>query len=235
MYQFIYLIASIFSTMQSKEERTYLCFIQFDIWNMKAGKEPKGQDRIENLVKIPSMKIDDIVFGKVNPIDARALESGSIPPDIDNYWALKVDTQGFEPQVFAGLKESIKQRKFKYIMTEYWPNGIGLLNNSEDKKCELAVDMISTIAAAGYKIYALPLQGHPKGKPREVNQALNDWLARPLNNLAADCQFILDIEMRFPNPEYHMGFWTDYLAVAPGADPVIPKSYSMNRRITISH
>ena len=191
---------------------------------MKAGKDPKDfpKSKQGKIMQIPSMKLDDIIFGKVKPTEVKGLESGNNPPDIDEYWALKVDTQGFEPQVFAGLKESIKQQKFKYIMTEYWPNGIGLLNNSEENKCEVAVEMMSTIAAAGYKIYAFPLVGHPHGtKDLRVKNALNDWKARPLHDLAADCQFMLDIESQFPNPEYHMGYWTDYLAVAPGVDPVL--------------
>ena len=79
---------------------------------MKPGKEEGIPDhKMGKLIQIPSVKLDDIIFGKVKPTEVKGLESGNNPPDIDEYWALKVDTQGFEPQVFAGLKESIKQQK----------------------------------------------------------------------------------------------------------------------------
>ena len=117
---------------------------EFDMWNMKPGKPPEDWPAAKKgkVVQIPSMKLDDIVYNKVKPNAIKGLESGSNPPKIDDVWAIKVDTQGFEPKVFEGLKESIKDQKFQYVMTEYWPNGIGLLNNRQDSKCELAVEIL---------------------------------------------------------------------------------------------
>jgi hypothetical protein len=136
---------------------------------------------------------------------------------------LQVDTQGFEPQVFARLKESIRHRKIQYIMTEYWPNGMGLLNNRADK-CDLATEMISSLVSAGYTLYALPVVAHGSIKDKGIHNAMLHWEDRPLHDLKADCEFFLNIEKRFPNEEYHMGYWTDYLAIAPGADPIDLKS-----------
>lgn len=202
---------------------------EFDVWNMKAGKDPDHypDSKKGKMVQIPSIKLDDIVYyNKVRPTSVKGLESGSNPPEIEHVWAIKVDTQGFEPQVFAGLKESIKARKFQYVLTEYWPNGIGLLNNSMDNKCQLAVEMLTRLDAAGYKIYALPAVAHPKGKEdQRVLTAMSQWSDRPLHDAEADCQYFLDFEKRFPNPNYHMGFWTDFLAIAPGAEPIIPKTF----------
>lgn len=197
------------------------------MWNMKAGKPPEEWDDSKKgkIVQIPSMKIDDIIYGKVKPNTVTGLESGQNTSALDKVWALKVDTQGFEPQVFAGLKESIKNQKFQYIMTEYWPNGIGLLNNKMDNKCDLAFEILTTLTSAGYTLYALPTLYHPKARTSKVKIAARQWKDRPLHDAKADCQYFLDLETRFPNPKYKMGYWTDVLALAPGAKPIVPTTF----------
>ena len=201
---------------------------KFSMWTMKKEEMSDAEAEAANIpkwkigttVQVPSLKVDDLIISNtVKPSNSAALSKGSHPPKIDNVWALKIDTQGFEPSVFKGLKESIKQHKIQYIITEYWPNGMALLHDSPDK-CDLAVSMLTDIASAGYTLYALPLVGHPHALTEEVRFALRKWRDRPLNDLKADCQFILDLEKRFPKEGYHMGYWTDILAVAPGAEPI---------------
>jgi hypothetical protein len=136
-----------------------------------------------------------------------------------------VDTQGFEPSVFAGLKKSIQAHKIQYIMTEYWPKGIGLIADRLDDPCDVAVQMLDILTDAGYKLYALPTQGHPSAwsfSPTIFHHVAN-WRSRPLHDYRADCQHFLDFEKEFPNPEYHMGYWSDILAIAPGSEPFVPK------------
>eukprot|EP00551_Chaetoceros_affinis_P016969 CAMPEP_0203687528 /NCGR_PEP_ID=MMETSP0091-20130426/559_1 /ASSEMBLY_ACC=CAM_ASM_001089 /TAXON_ID=426623 /ORGANISM="Chaetoceros affinis, Strain CCMP159" /LENGTH=396 /DNA_ID=CAMNT_0050556905 /DNA_START=31 /DNA_END=1221 /DNA_ORIENTATION=- len=198
---------------------------EFDMWNMKAGNPPKefGEKKIGQVVKVPSKRLDDIMYNKLKPNELSGLEAGSNPPAIDTVFALKVDTQGFEPHVFDGLTEAIKHRKIQYIMTEYWPNGMGLLTGRD--KCGAAVGILTQLLDAGYTLYALPLAVHPKGKTMMSSQAMRDWKSRPLHDLKADCEYILELEKRFPVEDYHMGFWTDFLAVAPGSDPIVPTTF----------
>lgn len=40
---------------------------------------------------------------------------------------LKIDTQGFEPLVFSGLKRAIQERRIDFIITEFWPKGMDLM------------------------------------------------------------------------------------------------------------
>ena len=80
-------------------------------------------------------------------------------------------------------------------MTEYWPNGMGLLTGID--KCEAAVGILAQMIDAGYTLYALPIMVHPKGQTIGSNQARIDWQSRPLHDIKADCQYILDIEKRF--------------------------------------
>jgi hypothetical protein len=190
---------------------------KFNGWSMNKENTDVGDK--SSFVQVPSLKVDDIIISnKVKPSNPAALEKGSHPPKIDNLWALKIDTQGYEPSIFKGLKESIKQHKIQYIITEYWPNGMALVQDSPDK-CDLAVSMLTDIASAGYTLYALSLEVHPRGKTKEIESVMSDVKNRHLNDLKADCQFLLDLEKRFPNEDYHMGYWTDILAVAPGAEP----------------
>ena len=197
---------------------------EFDMWNMKPGKEPDDfpENKKTKMVKVSSVRVDDIILdNSVKAEQIPGLEDVPPPPKIDHVHAIKVDTQGFEPNVFAGLKESIKQQKIDYVLTEYWPNGIGLLNYDIRDKCEVAVEMLTTLIDSGYKLYALPLAVHGSVKDRTIRRALADWRKRPLNNLMADCYYILDLEKQFPQKDYHMGYWTDVLAIAPNADPII--------------
>ena len=194
---------------------------EYNIWEMKKGPVPDEwpEDKKGQIVKIPSLRLDDIIYyNKVKPNQIRGLERGQNPPFTQNVWAVKVDTQGFEPKVFAGLKESIQKNKIQYILTEYWPNGMGLLNDRMDNRCDLGVEMLSILVSAGYSLYALPAAYHPAGKTNENGKYVKNWTNRPLNDAKADCQFLVDLEKKFPNPNYHVGYWTNILAVAPGAE-----------------
>ncbi len=167
---------------------------EFDIWNMKPGAttDEKLKAKSGTLVKIPSMKLDDLIFH--HSIEKEA--------PIEEVYALKVDTQGFEPHVFSGLEESIKNHKIQYILTEYWPNGMALMNNRSDK-CDLAVETLSPIVSAGYSIYALPITVHAsvKGVARKINE---QWQKRSFDDLRADCEYLLNLEKTYYNPDYHM-------------------------------
>ena len=82
---------------------------EYNVWEMKKGPVPDEwpEDKKGQIVKIPSLRLDDIIYyNKVKPNEIQGLERGQNPPFTQNVWAVKVDTQGFEPKVFAGLKES---------------------------------------------------------------------------------------------------------------------------------
>ena len=121
------------------------------------------------------------------------------------------DTQGFEPSVFSGLTESIKNHKIDFILTEFWPKGIDFL--ADKPGACVGVDFLTNLANQGYTLYALDVQAHPKA-PRGWKNAIVD---RPLDNLRSNCQWFLDLEKLYPSDVYHMGYWSDVLAVAPGA------------------
>ena len=194
---------------------------EYNVWKMNKDPVPDEwpEEKKGKIVKIPSLRLDDIIYyNKVKPNEIQGLERGQNPPFTQNVWAVKVDTQGFEPKVFAGLKESILKNKIQYILTEYWPNGMGLLNDRMDNRCDLGVEMLSILVSAGYSLYALPAAHHPAGGTNEIGKYVNNWTNRPLNDAKADCQFLLDLEKKFPNPNYRMGYWTNILAVAPGTE-----------------
>ena len=66
----------------------------------------------QNVVNVPSRKVDDIIE-----------ELGS---DVV-IEVIKIDTQGFEPNVLSGLKKTLSQNRINYILIKFWPTGIGFL------------------------------------------------------------------------------------------------------------
>ena len=66
------------------------------------------------------MNLDQIILhNNPKPFEDSGIEEGNNAPAIDLAWAIKVSVQGFEYQVFAGLKESIKVQKFEHDMTKH--------------------------------------------------------------------------------------------------------------------
>lgn len=197
----------------------------FDVWNMKPGDE--GDDipkhKRGKLAKIQSIKLDDIVYNKISETSKLdGLNHGQDIPQLEEVFAAKIDTQGYEPKVLEGLKESIANHKIKYILLEYWPKGIDMINNSQES-CKVPVDMLLNLQSAGYKLFALPIELHPSAKTPDIRSYLDRNRSRPLNDLQSDCQYILKLEEHFPNENYHIGYWTDILAIAPGAPFFMPK------------
>jgi FkbM family methyltransferase len=102
---------------------------EIDMWNMKRGETPDDwpEEKRGEIIKVPSIQLDDIIYDhKIKPFKSEGLneeEEENSPIGFDKVYALKIDTQGYEPSVFAGLKKSIRAHKIKYIMTEYWPKG----------------------------------------------------------------------------------------------------------------
>lgn len=198
------------------------------MWNMKKGAMPKDwpKKKIGKMVKVPSIQLDDLIYHhKVKPNSIEGFDTTSNVQDFDTVYALKVDTQGFEPSVFAGLKKSINEHKIQYIMTEFWPKGMGLMADQIDDPCPIATQMLDILNDAGYTLYALPTQAHPSawGYAPTLYHHVTNWKKRPLHNYREDCQHFLDFEKEWPNPDYHMGYWSDILAIAPGSELFLPK------------
>ena len=201
----------------------------FDMWNMKANDNTNESVVVAsgNMVQVSSLRLDDLIYNRVDMIkelNHNGLESGSNPPPIDEVHAIKIDTQGFEPAVFSGLEESIKDNKIKYILFEYWPNGMALLNNRSDK-CEFATQILTKLVSAGYTLYALPVLFHPSIRLKEVHYGVTRWFERPFDDYKADCEYLLDMEKKFDLKDYKAGFWTDYLAVSPDSEPIVPTTF----------
>jgi hypothetical protein len=133
-------------------------------------------------------------------------------------YLIKVDVQGFEPQVFQGLKETIMAHKVDYILFEYWPKGIDLMSDSMGE-CK-AVAILEQLAQAGYHLYALAVVAHPLA-PKGWQKKTDD---RPFHDFTQECKWLYQLEERNPSDIYRIGYWTDILAVAPGVSMSNPIS-----------
>jgi FkbM family methyltransferase len=163
-----------------------------DIWKM----EQNPQEEPTAMIEVTEMRMDDIVMEQPN-----------------GAFLMKIDTQGFEPHVFNGLTETLKNHKAKFIMLEYWPKGMDIMT-AKIGDCS-SVPVLQQLAEAGYTLYQLPFTAHPAAPKEWKHAAKNRDLNEPLDDFAKNCQWYYDLEQRFPSEEYKMGYWSDVLAVAP--------------------
>lgn len=163
----------------------------------------------QNVVEVPTVALDDIV--------------GALTGDDRTVFVAKVDTQGFEPGVMAGLATSLRDHKVRHVLFEYWPRGIEMLSSDAGAtatttggRCA-AAELLKTIAGYGYDLYAMPAESHPKSRLYARN-ALREEMkkTRPLDNVDDNCRWYFELEKRFPQDDYKMGYWSDVLAVAQG-------------------
>lgn len=167
-----------------------------DMWTMTKPKPDEHTDnQKQHMVQVESLALDEII------------------PE-DGAYLLKVDTQGFEPAVFAGLKRSISQHKIQYIMTEYWPRGIDFLSDKPES-CS-AIEMLQQMIDAGYTLYAMVALGHPAA-PVSIQLLGKIDHQRPSTTLLENCRWYYDLEKQYPSDDYKYGYWSDIVAVAPNA------------------
>lgn len=167
-----------------------------DMWAMEKKKPqdpPLGSKT--NVVQVQQVKLDDMI--------------DKLGQDV---FLIKVDTQGFEPSVFAGLQKSIHEHKLKYVLFEYWPKGMDFLADQMGQ-CLAVNRILMPFLQAGYKLYALPVSAHPKA-PKGWQKGIS---SRPYDNLQENCQWYYQMEKSYPSTSYKMGYWSDFLAVAPEA------------------
>lgn len=191
-----------------------------NIWEMK--KIPQGDlsqsDQGISFVTVKSVAIDDIVSNAIEPTDDYAKKFGN-SQKIDKLFAIKIDTQGFEPSVFSGVKKTIEEHNVDYVMTEFWPKGIDFMSDATEK-CEKPVEILELLASNGYNLFALRNIGHPSdSNPKEAKHYINDFSHNniPYHDVRAFCHWLYNVEELFPSKDYHMGYWTDILAVSPNA------------------
>mmetsp|Transcript_16888 Transcript_16888/g.31986 ORF Transcript_16888/g.31986 Transcript_16888/m.31986 type:complete len:390 (-) Transcript_16888:133-1302(-) len=192
-----------------------------DVWHMKKiprdVSSPVGQDIKSVIVK--SVAIDDIINEKVAPtIDYT--DKTENQNHLDKMFAIKIDTQGFEPSVFSGLVKTIQEHKVDFIMTEFWPKGIDFMNDSTEK-CQKPVEILQLLAKNGFQLFAMSNEGHASSlNPSQAKRFIHDSTIKnkiPYHDLREFCMWFYKVEEMFPSPDYKMGYWTDVLAVSPNA------------------
>ena len=203
-----------------------------DVWNMKKIEAPvivenaegeaiaiaedkkgEGEGGNGNVVLVQSSQLDHVIS---KHIDKLYTGSEAIPVDI---WIAKIDTQGFEPKVFAGLSENIKKARIKIITFEYWPKGMDLMVGAEGdgfERCKVSLQFLNELVLAGYKLFPMTVRAHPRAgvSNREINDETK--ANRPLNDFWSHCEWYYELdETVVKREDYHMGYWTDIVAFAP--------------------
>jgi FkbM family methyltransferase len=133
----------------------------------------------------------------------------------------KIDTQGFEPAVFAGLEDSLRHQKLTFILFEFWPRGSDFLNN-KDGQC-IAAEVLKKLSHYNYRLFSLETLGVDSFIGQNYKPFRN---TRPLLGFQAHCQWYYDLEQLGGTENYPMGYWSDILAVAPHAEQVLGEPVS---------
>ena len=84
---------------------------------------------------------------KARPLDALLREN-----KIDTVDLIKIDVQGYEPKVIAGLRETITASPNLTLLTEFWPQGI-------DEAGEDANEFLQTLRELGLTLHELQPDG----------------------------------------------------------------------------
>ena len=84
---------------------------------------------------------------KARPLDALLREN-----KIDTVDLIKIDVQGYEPKVIAGLRETITASPNLTLLTEFWPQGI-------DEAGEDANEFLQTLRELGLNLHELQPDG----------------------------------------------------------------------------
>ena len=71
---------------------------------------------------------------------------------IDTVDLIKIDVQGYEPKVIAGLRETITASPNLTLLTEFWPQGI-------DEAGEDANEFLQTLRELGLTLHELQPDG----------------------------------------------------------------------------
>lgn len=174
---------------------------EYDMWNMEKdhSKNEGRYGKRGKIIQMPTKSLDDFI--------ANDLEG-------DKVHMLKIDVQGFEPEIFSGMEESIEDASIDYIIFEFWPRGMDLHEDTKDQ-CS-GHKNIDRLVASGYTLYALAaksLSGSPASCVMEDEGPL-----RPFENVSAldYCRWFFELEEKYPSKDYKYGYWSDFLAVAPG-------------------
>mmetsp|Transcript_20819 Transcript_20819/g.34330 ORF Transcript_20819/g.34330 Transcript_20819/m.34330 type:complete len:385 (+) Transcript_20819:104-1258(+) len=179
---------------------------EYDMWRMKRRFESQSEQDLKkrgNIVQVPTICLDDFIAG--DDIDG------------DGVFLLKVDTQGFEPSIFNGLENTVRDASIDFIIFEFWPRGMDLLADTYNE-CT-GHKILDQLISAGYTLYALKVESHPKAPLRSQSlQAEAKTRPYTVEHTTEYCNWFFQLEEKYSDEQYKFGYWSDFLAVAPGVD-----------------
>jgi FkbM family methyltransferase len=189
---------------------------EYDVWTMTKRdiSEQPDNARGKHTVEVATVALDDIIR-----------ES----PEQQAY-LIKIDVQGYEPNVLKGLTQTLSKHAVKFILMEYWAKGIDFMSD-ELGSCRKPVEMLELLVQHGYTLYATTVVAHPKA-PKGSTRKSDTTPSRPLHDLRENCLWYYQNEQTWPSEEYKMGYWSDILAVAPGmklTNPTTPVGIALSK------
>lgn len=159
----------------------------------------KVRDRKSNqaaTVSVETISLDDVIL--------------SLPSEQWVY-LVKIDVQGYEANVFRGMSKALAGSKIRYILFEYWVDALDQTAGLPLGSCSGVTDILEPLARAGYELFDLSVQNHPKGQNLRPNRKESRF--SPLE-FDLNCQWMhRRSEEARDKIDYSMGYWTDIVAV----------------------
>mmetsp|Transcript_11786 Transcript_11786/g.25586 ORF Transcript_11786/g.25586 Transcript_11786/m.25586 type:complete len:361 (-) Transcript_11786:270-1352(-) len=140
-----------------------------------------------------------------------ALDQAIVDIGLDQAFFVKIDVQGHEAHVLQGLSHSLSRHAFDYVMIEWWPKEMEQPAHQLPGTTCTAAAALRLLAQAGYTLFELQVKSRHYANT-EV-PLFGERFARPLG-FDALCEWYKMRGHNHPQPT-KMGYWTDFLAVAP--------------------
>ena len=139
-----------------------------------------------------------------------------------NVFLLKIDTQGYEANVFDGLRKVIdgtSKNKVRYILFEYWADAIDTNAGLPLSTCS-STNILKDLSKE-YDLFDLTVSQHPKA-PNVNNEGVKNQFTQKFfrpRDFMENCKWFADrgnADRSNKATDYKMGYWTDFLAVYKG-------------------
>jgi len=82
------------------------------------------------------------------PIAINRFDDACVEVGLKHVDFIKIDVQGYEPQVFAGMGDSLDRLGVQTVLMEFWPYGIRYAGGSP-------ADLLAVISSCGFMLYEL--------------------------------------------------------------------------------
>jgi FkbM family methyltransferase len=119
----------------------------FGMWKMESIPDD-GLDTKGSIINVPSRRLDTLLHDDIINNDDTIL------------YLLKIDTQGYEPALFAGIDALLSTNRVRFILTEFWPKGMDVIAGMPERTCLGVTAILQKLVHHGCRLHVLVAAKH---------------------------------------------------------------------------